>query len=143
MGRRLPKRAQPGWPPPRADTEAGPGPGDRLEVWIPWRRVATGLAFRARERFRRRLARAGGRTCMLRPRMAQRASLVALIALLLVVEATVASADPISESQGFRKAVAVAGIREHQLALQRIADANGGTRAVGTPGYDASVEYIV
>ena len=27
-------------------------------------------------------------------------------------------------------------------ALQRIADENGGTRASGTPGYDASVEYV-
>lgn len=26
--------------------------------------------------------------------------------------------------------------------LQRIADANGGNRALGTPGYDASVEYV-
>jgi len=39
--------------------------------------------------------------------------------------------------------VTVEGIREHQLALQQIADANGGTRAVGTPGFDASVDYIV
>ena len=28
-------------------------------------------------------------------------------------------------------------------AFQRIADANGGTRAAGTPGYDASVDYVV
>ena len=27
-------------------------------------------------------------------------------------------------------------------ALQAIADANGGTRASGTPGYDASLEYV-
>ncbi|MGH8916171.1 MAG: M20/M25/M40 family metallo-hydrolase, partial [Acidimicrobiia bacterium] len=37
----------------------------------------------------------------------------------------------------------VAGIRDHQLALQQIADANGGTRAAGTAGYDASVDYVV
>jgi Zn-dependent M28 family amino/carboxypeptidase len=30
----------------------------------------------------------------------------------------------------------------HLEELQRIADANGGTRALGTPGYDASVEYV-
>ena len=29
------------------------------------------------------------------------------------------------------------GVREHQAALQAIADANGGTRASGTAGYDA------
>lgn len=75
--------------------------------------------------------------------VAQRASVVVLAALVLVVGATSASADPISESRGFRKAVTVAGIREHQLALQQIADANGGTRAAGTAGYDASVDYVV
>ena len=50
-------------------------------------------------------------------------------------------ADP--TACAFRRAVTVEGIREHQAALQQIADAHGGNRAVGTPGYDASVEYIV
>jgi Zn-dependent M28 family amino/carboxypeptidase len=36
----------------------------------------------------------------------------------------------------------VDGVRRHQRALQDIADANGGTRAAATPGYDASVEYV-
>ena len=35
------------------------------------------------------------------------------------------------------------GVREHQAALQAIADANGGTRAAGTPGYELSVQYVV
>ena len=35
------------------------------------------------------------------------------------------------------------GVREHQAALQAIADANGGTRAAATPGYTASVNYVV
>jgi len=39
--------------------------------------------------------------------------------------------------------VTLEGVREHQAALQAIADANGGTRAAGTPGYDQSVAYIV
>lgn len=39
--------------------------------------------------------------------------------------------------------VTVEGVREHQAAFQAIADDNGGTRAAGTPGYDASVEYVV
>ncbi len=30
----------------------------------------------------------------------------------------------------------------HLQALQDIADANGGTRASGTPGYDASADYV-
>ncbi len=36
-----------------------------------------------------------------------------------------------------------AGAVEHLQALQAIADANGGTRAAGTPGYEASVDYVV
>jgi Zn-dependent M28 family amino/carboxypeptidase len=71
------------------------------------------------------------------------ATLMGMVALSLGVGATSVSAKPVSESQGFRKAVTVEGIREHQFALQNIADANGGTRAIGTPGYDASVDYIV
>ena len=38
--------------------------------------------------------------------------------------------------------VTLEGVRAHQAALQAIADANGGIRAAGTPGYDASVEYV-
>jgi Zn-dependent M28 family amino/carboxypeptidase len=39
--------------------------------------------------------------------------------------------------------VRLEGVREHQAALQAIADANGGTRAEGTPGYTASVDYVL
>jgi Zn-dependent M28 family amino/carboxypeptidase len=39
--------------------------------------------------------------------------------------------------------VTVAALRGHQAALQAIADANGGTRASGTPGYDASAAYVL
>jgi Zn-dependent M28 family amino/carboxypeptidase len=38
--------------------------------------------------------------------------------------------------------VTLEGVREHQAAFQAIADANGGTRAGGTPGYDASLAYV-
>ena len=41
------------------------------------------------------------------------------------------------------KCVNFQGVREHQAALQEIADANGGNRAVLTEGYDASVDYVV
>jgi len=37
--------------------------------------------------------------------------------------------------------VTLEGVREHQAALQAIADANNGIRTSGTPGYDASVAY--
>ncbi len=39
--------------------------------------------------------------------------------------------------------VTVEGVREHQAALQAIADANGGTRVDGSPGYTQSVDYVV
>lgn len=35
-----------------------------------------------------------------------------------------------------------AGALAHLEHLQRIADSNGGNRALGTPGYDASVDYV-
>ena len=34
------------------------------------------------------------------------------------------------------------GILVHEQAFQDIADANGGTRAAGTPGYEASGAYV-
>ncbi len=55
----------------------------------------------------------------------------------------IASAADIAESKGFRKAVTVAGIREHQAAFQAISDANGGNRVAGSVAYDASVDYVV
>ena len=39
--------------------------------------------------------------------------------------------------------VSDAGALKHLQALQKIADEHGGNRAAGTPGYDASVEYVV
>ncbi|MFC3690543.1 aminopeptidase, partial [Aquipuribacter hungaricus] len=39
--------------------------------------------------------------------------------------------------------VRVEGVMEHAEALQAIADANGGNRASDTPGYQASVDYVV
>ena len=39
--------------------------------------------------------------------------------------------------------VTLEGVREHQAALQEIANDNGGTRAAGTPGYEESVDYVV
>jgi aminopeptidase Y len=38
--------------------------------------------------------------------------------------------------------VTLDGVRAHQAAFQAIADANGGTRVSGTPGYDQSVDYV-
>jgi hypothetical protein len=41
-----------------------------------------------------------------------------------------------------QECVTLEGVREHQAALQAIADANGGTRAAGTQGYTDSVNYV-
>ena len=38
--------------------------------------------------------------------------------------------------------VTVEGVREHQAAFQEIADAHGGIRTSGTPGYDESAFYV-
>lgn len=46
-------------------------------------------------------------------------------------------------SKQFQKAVTVKGVRQHLNAFQAIADANGDTRASGTPGYAASKDYVV
>jgi Zn-dependent M28 family amino/carboxypeptidase len=42
-----------------------------------------------------------------------------------------------------RNAITVDGMLRHERALQQIANLNGGNRAAGTPGYDASVGYVV
>jgi hypothetical protein len=39
--------------------------------------------------------------------------------------------------------VRIEGVREHQAALQAIADENGGTRADNTDGFRDSVDYVV
>lgn len=39
--------------------------------------------------------------------------------------------------------VTAAGVREHLVAFQAIADEHGGNRATGMPGYEASVDYVV
>jgi Zn-dependent M28 family amino/carboxypeptidase len=54
----------------------------------------------------------------------------------------VASAAVPTNSQDLRKAVTVKGILKHEQQFQKIADNNGGTRASGTPGYDASLKYV-
>ena len=53
-----------------------------------------------------------------------------------------ASAVDYVNTKKIRKAVTVNGILEHERVLQRIANENGGTRASGTPGYDASAKYV-
>jgi Zn-dependent M28 family amino/carboxypeptidase len=70
-------------------------------------------------------------------------SIVLTIVALLAALAPPAVAADLSESKGFRKAVTVAGIREHQAAFQAISDANGGNRVAGSVAYDLSRDYVV
>ena len=70
-------------------------------------------------------------------------SIVSTIVALLAALAPPAFADDISESKGFRKAVTLAGIREHQAAFQAHSNANGGNRVGGSPGYNASRDYVI
>lgn len=46
-------------------------------------------------------------------------------------------------SEKLRKTVTLSGLKEHLSAFQAIGSANGNTRATGTPGYEASVEYVI
>ena len=69
---------------------------------------------------------------------------VALAALAALVSQTAlpATAAGSSDSSTLRSAVTPAGIQRHLKALQQIANRNGGTRASGTSGYDASAAYV-
>ena len=87
---------------------------------------------------------------MRRARLAVLTGAVAVVMALL--PATAASAAPSQDGCDTRnnnqyskllECVRLDEVREHQAAFQAIADANGGTRAAGTPGYDASVDYVV
>ena len=75
-------------------------------------------------------------------------SAIAAAAALALFAAPTASAGPTAEPAGpalakkLVKAVSADGINRHLIAFQRLSDRNGGTRAVGTPGYEASVEYV-
>lgn len=65
-----------------------------------------------------------------------------LLMTLLSATPGAAQADPDALAE-LRDAVTVEGVRAHQAELQAIADANGGTRAAGSSGYDASADYVV
>ena len=47
-----------------------------------------------------------------------------------------------TDTSALRDAVAAKNIQDHLKAFQAIADANDDTRASGTPGYDASADYV-
>ena len=77
--------------------------------------------------------------------------LVVLASILALLGATVPVASAVPAAcenrnnntiQKLLECVDVEGVREHQAAFQEIADANGDTRASGTPGYDESAAYV-
>src|SRR5262245_13158382 len=86
-------------------------------------------------------------------RVALAASFLLLATMLPVVSAAGPAGPPVSAAlcdarpnDTFKKlleCVTLEGVREHEAALQAIADENDGTRVSGSPGYDESVDYAV
>ena len=68
--------------------------------------------------------------------------ILVVCALVVPIAVQFASAAVAVDSSALRAAVTLDGVRAHQAAFQAIADANGGVRTSGTPGYDASAEYV-
>ncbi len=86
------------------------------------------------------------------PAVRRSAGVLAAVLLLTMLVSSAASAAPSANACGRRnnntpasllECVSAAGVLEHQAAFQAIADANGGNRAAGEPGYEASVDYVV
>jgi hypothetical protein len=79
----------------------------------------------------------------MRSRLPRRGCLAATAALSLLafVPPAHAALDEVNTKR-LRDAVTVNGLLQHERALQSIANLNGGTRASGTAGYEASVNYV-
>ncbi len=69
------------------------------------------------------------------------AALAAVASVFVGVSGAGAATGP--DTSALRQAVTLQGVRAHQLAFQQIANQNGGTREASTPGYVASVDYVV
>jgi Zn-dependent M28 family amino/carboxypeptidase len=71
-----------------------------------------------------------------------------MIALATLIAAQPAAASPACATRNnntvknLLECVTLDGVRAHQAALQAIAEANGGIRTSGTPGYDRSADYV-
>ncbi|GAA4571794.1 M28 family metallopeptidase [Planotetraspora kaengkrachanensis] len=74
--------------------------------------------------------------------VSRRAGVAIAIAALLspLALAGPASADP--DPSALARSISAPGVKQHLQKLQAIANANGGTRAAGTPGFDASRDYV-
>ena len=65
---------------------------------------------------------------------------VAALAAALVLAPVAPAVDDVNTKR-LRRNLTTGGVLDHMRALQRIANANEGTRAATTPGYDASLDY--
>ena len=72
----------------------------------------------------------------------RRLTIVVVALLTTLLAASPALAVDEVNTKRLRNAVTVGGILAHERVFQRIANQNGGTRASGTPGYDASAAYV-
>jgi Zn-dependent M28 family amino/carboxypeptidase len=81
----------------------------------------------------------------IRMRRALAVAAVAAAGLVVAAPSPAAAApgdDPVATGNRLADRVTLAGVNRHLIAFQRIAERNDGTRAAGTPGYDASLEYV-
>jgi len=69
-------------------------------------------------------------------------TLAVAVATALATFGGAASAAVPTDTSALRDAVSADGALKHAQVFQDIADANGDTRASGTPGYDASADYV-
>ena len=67
---------------------------------------------------------------------------VAAVTTVVMASMGTASAAVPTDTSALRDAVTSDAIMDHLADLQKIADNNDGTRASGTPGYGASVDYV-
>jgi Zn-dependent M28 family amino/carboxypeptidase len=72
----------------------------------------------------------------------RRLTVVAVVLLTALLAPSPALAIDEINTRRLRNAVTVNGVLGHERVFQRIANNNGGTRASGTPGYDASAAYV-
>ncbi len=72
-----------------------------------------------------------------------RAVLVGIALTFALVPSAAAAPNALRVSEDLREDVKTSGIRAHLQALQNIATMNGGTRASGTAGFDASAAYVM
>ena len=69
-------------------------------------------------------------------------AVVAATTAVVTATATGAGAGVPTDTSALREAVSADAIMDHLAELQKISDNTGGTRASGTPGYAASLDYI-